>query len=314
MVARVLVTMTSMKQPRPSYIALSYQQPYDWKSHLAFLAYRSIPGVEVVKENSYARTISMDGIAGHFRVEFGSNSNQIQAKIQFPELKQHHHIIERIKSIFDLHADSEQIDKFLAKDKLLKPMVKKFPGLRVPGCWSGFEVAVRAILGQQVTVKAASTLVSRISERYGQKYDCNIEGLTHVFPDAKELQGAKMENIGIIRQRISAIQLIADLVASGKLVIDSTIDMKEFVDQICAIKGIGEWTAFYIAMRALNEPNAFPFSDLILRRALTEEELTPKQLLTLSEPWQPWRAYAVILLWKNYGATILKMNAKKKKV
>lgn len=314
MVARVLVTMTSMKQPRPSYITLSYQQPYDWKSHLAFLAYRSIPGVEVVKENSYARTISMDGIAGHFRVEFGSNSNQIQAKIQFPELKQRHHIIERIKSIFDLHADSEQIDKFLAKDKLLKPMVKKFPGLRVPGCWSGFEVAVRAILGQQVTVKAASTLVSRISERYGQKYDCNIEGLTHVFPDAKELQGAKMENIGIIRQRISAIQLIADLVASGKLVIDSTIDMKEFVDQICAIKGIGEWTAFYIAMRALNEPNAFPFSDLILRRALTEEELTPKQLLTLSEPWQPWRAYAVILLWKNYGATILKMNAKKKKV
>jgi len=301
MVARILVILISMKQPRQSYITLSYQPPYDWKSHLAFLAYRSIPGVEVVNENSYARTISLDGIAGHFRVEFGSDSNQIQAEIQFPDLKQRHHIIERIKSIFDLYADSERIDEFLAKDKSLKPMVKKFPGLRVPGCWRGFEVAVRAILGQQVTVKAASTLVSRISERYGQKYDSNIEGLTHMFPDAKELQGAKMENIGIIGQRISAIQLIAHLVASGELVIDSTIDTEEFVDQICAIKGIGEWTAFYIAMRALNEPNAFPFSDLILRRALTKEELTPKQLLALSEPWQPWRAYAAILLWKNYG-------------
>jgi len=313
MVARVLVTVNSMKQPRSSYVILSYQPPYDWKSHLAFLAYRSIPGVEVVKENSYARTISMDGIAGHFRVEFGSDSNQIQVEIQFPELKLHYYIIERIKSIFDLYADSEQIDKFLAKDKLLKPMVKKFPGLRVPGCWSGFEVAVRAILGQQITVKAASTLVSRISERYGHKYDCNIEGLTHVFPDARGLQGVKMGNIGIIRQRTSAIQSIADLVSSGELIIDCTIDMDEFVDQICAIKGIGEWTAFYIAMRALNETNAFPFSDLILRRALTKEELTPKQLLALSEPWQPWRAYAVILLWKNYGATILKVHAKKKK-
>ncbi|NKB31484.1 MAG: helix-turn-helix domain-containing protein [Pseudomonadales bacterium] len=295
-------------------ITLSYRPPFDWKSHLAFLAYRSIPGVEVVTATSYARTISLDGAAGHFLVEFEEESHRVQVEIHYPESRQLYQIIDRIKSIFDLRADSEQIDKFLSKDKTLKSMVKKFPGLRVPGCWSEFEVAVRAVLGQQVTVKAASTLVSRIAERYGKSYICNIEGLTHVFPGPEKLQRTKMDNMGIVTQRIVAIRTIAAQVAKGEMVIDCSVDTAEFVEQICTIKGIGEWTAFYIAMRALNDPNAFPYSDLILRRAIDkDEELTPKQLLLRSEPWQPWRAYAVILLWKNYGTFIKKSANNKKK-
>lgn len=285
-------------------ITLSFRPPFDWKSHLAFLAYRSIPGVEVVTANSYGRTISLDGVAGHFIVEFADNSYQINVEIHYPESRQLYQIIDSIKSIFDLRADSEQVDNFLAKDKALKPMVKQLPGLRVPGCWSGFEVAVRAILGQQVTVKAASTLVSRIAERYGEAYDCAVEGLSHVFPEAEKLQRAKMDNMGIVTQRIAAIRAIATLVAKDGMQIDCTVDTEEFIKNICSIKGIGEWTALYIAMRALNDPNAFPYSDLILRRSVSSEELTPKQLLALSEAWQPWRAYAVILLWKHYGTYV----------
>ena len=294
-------------------ITLSYRPPFDWKSHLAFLAYRSIPGVEVVTKNSYGRTISLDGVAGHFIVQFEDNSNQVKVEIHYPESRQLYQIIDRIKSIFDLRADSELIDKYLAKDNALKSMLKKFPGLRVPGCWSGFEVAVRAILGQQDTVKAASTLVSRIAERCGEPYDSGVDGLTHVFPDAEKLQRAKMDGIGIVRQRIEAIQSVASLVASEQLIIDCTVDTEEFIEKICTIKGIGEWTALYIAMRALNDPNAFPYSDLILRRAVAKEELTPKQLLARSEAWQPWRAYAVILLWKNYGTYIRPKHTSKAK-
>lgn len=294
------------------HITLTFRPPFDWKSHLAFLAYRSIPGVEVVTETSYGRTISLDGVAGYFQVEFTEGSNAVAVEIHYPESSHLYQIIDRIRSIFDLRADSEQIEQFLAKDKTLKPMVKKFSGLRVPGCWSGFEVAVRAVLGQQVTVKAASTLVSRIAERYGKPIDCPIDGLSHVFPEPEKLQRAKMDNMGIVTQRIAAIRSIATQVTKENLTIDCTTDTDEFVEQICEIKGIGEWTAFYIAMRALNDPNAFPYSDLILRRAVAKEELTAKQLLHRSEPWQPWRAYAVILLWKNYGATVRKRKQDKK--
>ena len=121
-----------------------------------------------------------------------------------------------------------------------------------------------------------------------------------------------MDGLGIVMQRIAAIQGIADQVARGAMIINSTVDTREFVEQICEIKGIGEWTAYYIAMRALNDPNAFPYSDLILRRALNvDEELTARKLLKRSEVWQPWRAYSAILLWKNYGATL---NQKAKKI
>ncbi|MCG8416295.1 MAG: helix-turn-helix domain-containing protein [Pseudomonadales bacterium] len=283
-------------------LTLSYRPPYDWQSLLAFLAYRAIPGVEKVTTDSYARTFELDGVQGHVVARFNAEQNTINLAICYSETRHLYHIIDRLRSVFDLRADSTQIDSYLSKDKLLKPMVKKFPGLRVPGCWSGFEVAVRAILGQQVTVKAASTLVARIAARHGKPYDCAVEGLQYTFPEPTVLKDADLSGMGIVGQRIEAIKAVAKMLDSDELRIDCTVDTEEFVEKICSIKGIGEWTAQYIAMRAINDPNAFPHSDLILRRAATrhDETLTAKQLLERAEPWQPWRAYSVILLWRHY--------------
>ncbi|MEQ8954609.1 MAG: DNA-3-methyladenine glycosylase 2 family protein, partial [Gammaproteobacteria bacterium] len=176
---------------------------------------------------------------------------------------------------------------------------------RVPGCWDGLEVGVRAVLGQQVTVKAASTLVSRIVARHGTAYQCELPGLSHVFPAASELARGKLDGLGIVGTRIAAIRDLASQVQRGGLRIDCSNDGETFCRQVCEIPGIGVWTAQYIAMRALNDPNAFPHSDLILRRAVAKPgaTVTPKQLLELASSWQPWRAYSVMLLWKHYGRT-----------
>lgn len=285
-------------------IKLSYRPPFDWRSMLEFLAYRAIPGVEAVTETSYARSFVLDGKQGDFLAEFGTGENEVRVRIRFPQTRQLYHIIDRIRSLFDLRADSVLIGEHLAKDKLLEPMVRQYPGLRVPGCWDGFEVAVRAILGQQVTVKAASTLVSRIVHRHGEAYEAALSGLSHTFPGPSVLRTADLTGLGIVGQRMNAIQELAAKLDSGELQIDCGIDTRQFIDSVCAVKGIGEWTAHYIAMRALNDPNAFPHSDLILRRAAdpSGETMTARQLLARSEPWQPWRAYTVILLWRNYAS------------
>lgn len=284
-------------------ITLSYRPPYDWQALLAFLAYRAIPGVEAVSGNSYSRSFVLDGVQGDFQAVFAEDRNVIEVTINYSKSRHLYHIIDRIKSIFDLRADSEQIAAHLARDSLLRPMVKRFPGSRVPGCWDELEVAVRAILGQQVTVKAASTLVSRIVHRHGDPYASSNAALTHTFPSAAVLANGGLDDLGIVGARIQAIQSLARQVQDGSLRIDCTVESGTFIKSICDIKGIGEWTAHYIAMRALNDPNAFPYSDLILRRAAAPEgeTLTPKQLKERAEPWQPWRAYSVILLWRNHG-------------
>ncbi|MFK7862768.1 MAG: DNA-3-methyladenine glycosylase 2 family protein [Pseudohongiellaceae bacterium] len=284
-------------------LSLSFRPPFDWQSMLAFLAYRHIPGVEQVTSNSYARTISIEGVAGDFLVSFTEGSNQVTVKINFPNTRFLSQIVERIRSIFDLRADSESIHQQLAQDSVLGPMVKNHSGLRVPGCWDGFEVSVRAVLGQQVTVKAATTLVGRIASTFGDDYHCDNIALNRVFPTAACLSNSELSGLGIVNQRIYAIKEIARLVDESSLRISSVTSTKDFVKTICSIKGIGEWTAYYIAMRALSDPDAFPYSDLILRRAATEpgETLSPKELLQLSENWRPWRSYAVLLLWAHYG-------------
>lgn len=297
-------------------IKLSYRPPFDWQAMLRFLDYRAIPGVEHVGENSYSRTFFLDGRSGHFTARFDSDSHVVHVRVSAGHSAQLYHIIDRIRSLFDLRADSTLIDNSFSRDKVLGSFVKKNPGLRVPGCWDGFEVAVRAILGQQVTVKAASTLVARVAQRHGSAYTCadKPEALTHVFPSAHDLMRAELDGMGIVGSRIEAIRALAKAVAEGELTMDCTVSSEEFIGKVCSIKGIGEWTAQYIAMRALNDPNAFPYSDLILRRAAVKENykknakeiltLTPRQLLEQASTWQPWRAYAVILLWRYYGAQI----------
>ena len=285
-------------------IKLSYRPPFDWQAMLKFLAFRAIPGVELVTADSYARTITLGEKVGEFKLCFDKGANHLLAKIQFPDSRYLYLIIEKIRLMFDLRADSSEIDRFLATDKLLAASIKAFPGTRIPGCWDGFEVSVRAILGQQVSVKSATTLTKRVASQHGLNYDGSDQGLNKIFPSPAQLAQANLNGLGIVSKRIEAIKQVAQAVLAQQLRFDGSMQAEQFIEKICQIKGIGPWTAHYIALRALQDPNAFPHADLILLRAAGSKDkpLTPRQLLKLAEPWQPWRAYTVLLLWRSYQA------------
>jgi AraC family transcriptional regulator of adaptative response / DNA-3-methyladenine glycosylase II len=291
-------------------LTLSYRPPFDWTALLSFLAYRAIPGVEQVTESSYARSfrvINDEGkvdAQGHFIAQFSTDANTVSLSVWIDNKAGLQRVVERVRAILDLRADSEIIDSTLTADPRLAKLVARYPGTRVPGCWSGFEVALRAILGQQVTVKAASTLVSRLAMRHGEAYDCDQEGIDYFFPEAEAIAIADLEGLGIVRARVAAITDVARRIVAGELDIGPNASLEAFVRAFCEIKGIGEWTAHYVAMRALADPNAFPHSDLILLRAAADidETLTPRMLKARAEPWQPWRAYAVLLHWRGYAA------------
>ncbi|GJM12584.1 MAG: AraC family transcriptional regulator [Pseudohongiella sp.] len=288
-------------------VKLAYRPPLDWRSMLAYLEYRKIPGVEHIdlENNTYRRTIAIAEGVGDISARFSDVENSVLLTINFPDTRQLYHIVEKVRLLFDLKADSVEIDRFFLKDQILKDVVRKNPGTRVTGCWDGLEVTVRAILGQQVTVKAATTLAGRIAQRHGENYG-GSEHLSRIFPTAQTLASADLVGIGIVGQRVAAIKAVAQKIAVGEIVFDGVLETDEFVRRVCEIKGIGDWTAHYIALRVLNDPDAFPYSDLILRRAATDnqETLAPKALLELAERWRPWRAYAVILLWKHYQQNV----------
>lgn len=293
-------------------VKLTYRPPMDWKSMLAYLEYRKIPGVEHIdfENNAYCRTIAIEDEVGDIRVVFSEDHNHVTLQINFPDTRHLFHIVEKVRLLFDLKADSEEIERFFSSDILLNKVARKNPGTRVTGCWDGLEVTVRAILGQQVTVRAATTLAGRVADKYGKPYEGSIPQLSRLFPGAKILFKAELSGMGIVGQRIQAIKAVAGKIAKKELVFDGVLETSEFVSRICEIKGIGEWTAHYIALRALNDPDAFPHSDLILRRAAAKkgETLAVKELLQRSEDWKPWRAYSVILLWKHYQQTLRDKN------
>lgn len=294
------------KNNRGICIELSYRPPYDWQSMLNFLATRAIPAVEEIFQNGYRRTLSLDGVNGEFSLVFSASTPSAQLTVYFPNTEQLLKIVERVRQLFDLKADSAAIERELNQDSFIKSLIKKHSGLRVPGCWDGFEIAVRAIVGQQVSVKGASTLMTRIAERHGLTYQsesAEANGSLHrIFPHAAILAEADLSELGITGQRISAIHAVATAVTTDELKFDGSQSTEVFVNRICQIKGIGEWTAQYIALRALRDPNAFPHGDLILQRAagFPDKPLTARQLLKRAEAWQPWRAYAVMLLWRQY--------------
>jgi len=285
------------------HLQLSYRPPFDWRALLGFLAFRAIPGVEVVTPTSYARSFRLDDCCGDFELHFADSEPTVQVSIALADSRLLFQVVDRIRALLDLRADSDFIDANFASDELLGPVAKACPGTRVPGCWDGLEVAVRAILGQQVTVRAATTLVSRLVARHGQPCASSLDGIDFVFPETATLARADLTGLGIVGQRIAAITELAQRLSEDKIRIDCHTPTDEFVRKLCEIKGIGEWTAQYVAMRSLNDPDAFPHGDLILRRAAAEPgvTLTPGQLLRRAEVWRPWRAYSVLLLWRYYA-------------
>ena len=265
---------------------IAYRPPYDWDSLIEFLAARATPGVETVTSGEYRRNIALDEREGTIAVRPVRGRNSLELDICYPDPAALFRIVERTRRIFDVGADPAEVAGHLRKDPALERSVRARPGLRVPGCWDGFELAVRAILGQQVSVKGATTMAGRLASAFGSPVQAG-EGV--LFPSAAALAHADLTTIGLTRRRAASIRDLAAAVAQGAVVFDGRLDAGRFEKSVTAIAGIGPWTAQYIAMR-LGEPDAFPSGDLYLRHVGAR-----------SEAWRPWRAYAAMHLWKQAG-------------
>jgi AraC family transcriptional regulator of adaptative response / DNA-3-methyladenine glycosylase II len=257
-------------------LTLHYRPPYDWDAFLGFIGPRAIPGIEMVEANSYRR----DGVEV---TPFGAN-NCLRARLKPDTVKSLRGLADRVRSFFDLQANTREITGHLEKSRTLKAIVKRHPGLRVPGCWDGFELAVRALLGQQVTVKGATTLAGRLVERFGP-------------PRPSVLADANLAAIGLPKARAESIRGFARAVADGGIRLDAAAPFDETIGRMCELPGVGPWTANYIAMRALGDPDAFPASDLGLLKAAGIS--SARRLEETAEAWRPWRAYAAMHLWES---------------
>jgi AraC family transcriptional regulator of adaptative response / DNA-3-methyladenine glycosylase II len=276
-------------------LQLRFRPPYDYQALLGFLAKRAIAGVEHIYGDAYRRTFVLDGRAGWLEVQ-PHGSHALILRVEFVSPARLLRVVARVRRMFDLDADPLAINSSLRHDPLLARLVKARPGLRVAGAWDGFELGVRAILGQQVSVAGASTLSARLAAKFGHPAPFQIEGLAYTFPEAHELAGANLA-IGIPAARADAICDFARAVASEAIVFDGSLDLAAFAGRLCAIRGLGPWTAQYIAMRALSEPDAFPGGDLVLMRAAGMQ--TTAEMERHSERWRPWRAYAAMHLWQG---------------
>src|SRR5712691_5971517 len=273
---------------------LRFRPPYNWKGMLAFLAPRATPGIEVVDAGSYRRSIFLNGSGGYFELSRDESNDALMVRIQFADPCSLYLIIERIRAMFDLNADWEAIAESLRTDPVLAGRVESNPGLRVPGCWDGFELTTRAILGQQITVKGATALAGRMVRAFGQPFSA-AGNLTHLFPRPEALADAELGSIGLPRARAETIRALARAVCDGLIRFEGVVEPKAFLTRLCEIPGIGEWTAQYVAMRALGEPDAFPSGDLGLLRSLTLDN--SYELERRAEAWRPWRAYTAMYLW-----------------
>ena len=274
---------------------LHFRPPFEWLALLGFLAQRAIPGVEVVVADSYHRTISLNGDAGILGVSLSENAAALDLSISFPEPRWLFLIVERVRRMFDLSADPAEIGSHLRQDSLLRAGVDGAPGLRVPGSWDGFELSVRAVLGQQVSVAGASTLAGRLARRFGKEISA-AGNLTHLFPRAEALANADVAAIGLPQTRAETIRSLARAVANKQIDFDSAVNVDEFRSSLSALPGIGDWTAQYIAMRALGDPDAFPAGDLGLLRRTSLRNV--RELTQRAKLWRPWRAYAAMYLWQ----------------
>jgi AraC family transcriptional regulator of adaptative response / DNA-3-methyladenine glycosylase II len=283
-------------QPENHYLfRLRFRPPYDWNGILAFLAPRATPGVEAVVDGTYRRTISLNGSDGCFEVSLDEDGNVLVVRLQFGDPRSFFFITERIRTMFDLNADWSAIVQCLRTDPVLAPQVDCGPGLRVPGCWNGFELATRAILGQQITVKGATVLAGRMVSSFGKRFTA-ANGLTHLFPTPEVLADAKLTRIGLTGARAETIRALARAVCDGRISLESVVDSDALLNRLCEIPGIGKWTAQYVAMRALGEPDAFPSGDLGLLRGMALG--SARELERHADAWRPWRAYAAMYLWR----------------
>ncbi len=284
-------------------LQVRYQAPYDWTSMLAYLEARAIPGVEVVEKETYLRSVAIGGFCGSVEVTHLPQRQSLGVTIRFPDVKSFPAIVTRVRRVFDVGADIETIDAHLSCDPLLAPLVAQRPGLRAPGGWDGFELAVRAILGQQISVTAARRLAGQLVLLHGAPLPegyLSHAGLSRVFPSAECLASAESIGLAMPIARQSSLKALAEAAAADPNLFRPFGTIEEAIARLRTIHGVGEWTAQYIALRALREMDAFPASDIGLLRGAAKVDgvrSTSTSLLDRAESWRPWRAYAAQHLW-----------------
>lgn len=283
-----------------------YQPPFLWQDILDFFSTRIIPGVEQVANETYMRTVRIeeDSIiyTGWIKVNNAPEKNALMLTISpslSPCLPK---VLTRIRDLFDLRSDPHVIYESLSLLDNVKSGIRVL-GTRLPGCFDSFEMIVRAVLGQQISVKAATTLAKRLTESHGTPLQTGIDGLTHLFPTTKDILalGENIDEIlgplGITNRRSKTILELAKVLESGSIDFNFYTDPESEIDKLLEIPGIGMWTAHYIAMRAMGWQDAFPHTDLGIKKALAPR--SEKEILKLAEKWRPWRAYATIWLWNS---------------
>lgn len=281
-------------------LQLVYRPPFDWHGILRFLRARTLKGVERVDDDAYLRTVRLGAHAGWIRVRHAPARRALSVELTHSLTPVLPALLGRLRNLFDLSARPDLISEQLMRDPALAASVAQNPGLRVPGTFDGFELAVRAILGQQITVRAATTLAGRYIDAFGDPVRTPHELLTHSPPVAQrtaELSVDDIASLGIIQSRARSIIALACEVASGRLLLDAGVDPESTMTKLTAIPGIGKWTAHYIAMRALRWPDAFPREDIALRNKLGG--VSAARAEELSQPWRPWRSYATMHLWQS---------------
>jgi AraC family transcriptional regulator, regulatory protein of adaptative response / DNA-3-methyladenine glycosylase II len=288
-------------------LTLPFAHPYDWDAMIGFLAARAISGIEAVAGHErYRRSIALDRAQGIVAVEPDGRHRGLRVTISFPRIASLAEIVRRVRHVFDLGADPQAIGEDLSRDPLLAPLVARRPGLRVSGAWDGFELAVRAILGQQIAVTAAAKLAARLVAAHGEPMRARrSDGITHTFPTPARLAAADLQSLGMPAARAGALSSLAASAVAEPRLFGTTHTLEAAIARLRSLPGIGEWTAQYIAMRALREPDAFPAADIGLARAVTRPgggRPNVADILARAEAWRPWRAYAAQHLWTADGA------------
>ncbi|MFK7894387.1 MAG: AlkA N-terminal domain-containing protein [Myxococcota bacterium] len=292
-------------------ITLRYRPPFAWDALLVFFRLRAIPGVEQVTPDCYARTVRMPEGSGLIEVRNDVGRSCLRVSYWGKGLVGLIELQGKLRRVFDLDADAEAIDAHLAESRLLRGQIRAQPGYRVPGAYDGFETAVRGILGQQVSVKGATTISGRVASRFGDALGAlggrvhsalgaEERGLSHLFPTPSQLVEAPLEEVGLIRSRAATIRGLAKATLEDPLLLEPAESLDAGVERLTALPGIGPWTAHYVAMRVLRESDACPVSDLVLRQRISEPGAAPrpaKDVAQLLEPTRPFRAYAAMRVW-----------------
>jgi AraC family transcriptional regulator of adaptative response / DNA-3-methyladenine glycosylase II len=282
-------------------LRLSYRPPFDTASLFAYLGRRAVPGVEQVTNGRYRRTLALGRGVGTVELEPLDGRGTVRLRLRLDDLRDLALVVQRCRHLLDLDVDPGAVSAVLGADPLLRPVVATNPGLRVPGTVDGWEIAVRAVLGQQVSVTAARTLAGRLATALGAPLAEPERELTRVFPRPESVAEADLSAIGITTARAETLRALAGAVAAGELVLDRGADREEVRERLLALPGVGPWTASYIGMRALGDPDVFLPGDLGVRRAAEALGLdaSPSRLEAYAERWRPWRAYAVLYLWQS---------------